>query len=53
MNSLPGGRYQVTARYGGDNIFGTSGSTPVAVDVTPEATLFASTAATPIYDCEW
>ena len=44
VNSLPGGRYQVTARYGGDNIFGTSSSTPVAVDVTPEASTVSLTA---------
>ncbi len=44
VNSLPGGQYQVTARYGGDSIFGTSSSTPVAVDVTPEASTVSLTA---------
>ena len=37
VNSLPGGQYQVTARYGGDSFFATSTSTAVAVNVTPEA----------------
>ena len=37
VNSLPGGQYQVTARYEGDSVFGTSSSTPVTVSVTPEA----------------
>ncbi|HET6181601.1 MAG TPA: Ig-like domain-containing protein [Candidatus Sulfotelmatobacter sp.] len=37
VNSLPGGQYQVTARYGGDNSFASSSSTPVTVAVTPEA----------------
>jgi len=35
--ALPGGTYQVTARYSGDNIFGSSVSAPVLVTVTPEA----------------
>jgi len=37
VNSLPGGQYQVTARYGGDSIFASSSSTPVTVNVAPEA----------------
>lgn len=37
VNNLPGGQYEVTARYGGDNFFASSTSTPVTVNVTPEA----------------
>jgi len=33
---LPGGTYQVTARYAGDGIYGASTSTPVNVTVNPE-----------------
>jgi hypothetical protein len=36
MNSLPGGQYKITARYGGDNVFAPSTSTPVSVNVSPE-----------------
>lgn len=36
VNSLPGGQYKVTARYGGDGIFDSSTSTPVSVNVTSE-----------------
>jgi subtilase family serine protease len=36
INSLPGGQYQVTAKYGGDNIFASSSSNPVAVNVSAE-----------------
>lgn len=36
VNNLPGGQYQVTARYGGDNVFAPSTSTPVSVNVSPE-----------------
>jgi subtilase family serine protease len=37
VNSLPGGQYKVSARYGGDNFFGSSTSSPVTVNVAPEA----------------
>src|SRR3984957_1052205 len=37
VNSLPGGQYQVTARYGGDSLFASSTSTLVMVNVSPEA----------------
>ena len=37
MNSLPGGQYQVTAKYGGDDIFASSSSNAVAVNVNAEA----------------
>lgn len=37
LTDLPGGRYAVTARYGGDNTFASSQSAPVNVDVTPES----------------
>jgi hypothetical protein len=37
VNSLPGGQYNVTARYGGDNLFGSSISNPVSVNITSEA----------------
>ena len=37
VNSLPGGQYKITARYGGDSLFASSASTPVTVDVAPEA----------------
>ena len=36
INYLPGGYYNVTARYGGDSLFGASTSAPVALRVTPE-----------------
>jgi subtilase family serine protease len=37
VNSLPGGQYKVSARYGGDGVFASSTSNSVSVDVTPEA----------------
>lgn len=37
VNSLPGGQYKVSARYGGDNLFASSTSNPVSVNVTAEA----------------
>jgi subtilase family serine protease len=37
VNSLPGGQYRVSARYGGDSLFASSTSNPVSVNVTPEA----------------
>lgn len=37
--SLPGGKYSVSARYGGDSTFAASESSPVAVNVTPEASV--------------
>jgi hypothetical protein len=36
VNSLPGGQYNVTARYGGDGVFASSTSNPVSVNVAPE-----------------
>jgi len=36
VNNLPGGQYQVTARYAGDSVFATSRSTPVTVNVAAE-----------------
>jgi subtilase family serine protease len=37
VNSLPGGQYKVSARYGGDTVFASSTSNPVSVNVAPEA----------------
>jgi len=37
LNNLPGGQYKLTARYAGDNLFASSSSTPVTVNVSPEA----------------
>src|SRR5580658_384035 len=37
VNSLPGGQYKVSARYGGDSVFDSSTSAPVSVSITPEA----------------
>jgi subtilase family serine protease len=37
VNSLPGGQYKVSARYGGDSVFASSTSSPVSVNVSPEA----------------
>lgn len=37
VNSLPGGQYNVSARYGGDSVFASSTSNPVSVNVTSEA----------------
>lgn len=36
INYLPGGQYEVTAQYGGDNIYAGSTSAPAAVTITPE-----------------
>ncbi len=37
VNSIPGGQYKVSARYGGDSVFASSTSNSVSVNVTPEA----------------
>jgi hypothetical protein len=37
VDSLPGGQYKVSARYGGDSAFASSTSNPVSVNVAPEA----------------
>ena len=37
VNSLPGGQYKVSARYGGDNVFASSTSNPISVNVASEA----------------
>ena len=37
VNSLPGGQYKVSARYGGDSLFASSTSNSVSVNVTSEA----------------
>ena len=37
VNSLPGGQYKVSARYGGDGVFASSTSNPVSVNIAPEA----------------
>ena len=36
VNSLPGGQYKVSARYGGDSVFASSTSNPVSVNIAPE-----------------
>ncbi len=36
INYFPGGYYNVSAKYGGDGVFGSSASEPVALKVTPE-----------------
>lgn len=36
VDSFPGGRYTLTARYAGDSTFASSSSTPVALNVAPE-----------------
>jgi hypothetical protein len=36
-NYLPGGDYQLTARYGGDGTYATSSSQPVSLAITPES----------------
>ncbi|HLV87746.1 MAG TPA: Ig-like domain repeat protein [Candidatus Sulfotelmatobacter sp.] len=46
FNNLPGGQYQVSARYSGDSLFATSNSQPQTLNVTPEnstLTLFGNT----------
>lgn len=35
-NGLPGGTYQITARYGGDSSFASSTSSPISVSISPE-----------------
>ena len=37
VNNFPGGQYQLTARYAGDTVFTPSNSTPVTLNVAPEA----------------
>jgi len=37
VNNFPGGQYQLTARYAGDTLFAPSSSTPVTLNVAPEA----------------
>src|SRR5208282_5535049 len=37
VNNLPGGQYELTANYTGDTVFAPSSSTPVALNVAPEA----------------
>ena len=37
FSNLPGGQYTISARYAGDNLFASSSSTPVSVNVAPEA----------------
>ncbi len=39
LTNLPGGSYQLTAKYGGDGNFAASTSTPVSMTVTPEASV--------------
>jgi len=36
VNSLPGGQYRVSARYGGDSVFASSTSNAVSVNISPE-----------------
>jgi subtilase family serine protease len=46
VNNLPGGQYKVTARFSGDDLFASSNSTPVVVNVTQEnstVSLFGNT----------
>ena len=43
LNNLPGGTYNVTARYGGDNTFASSTSVPVQVTVNSEASTITLT----------
>jgi Pro-kumamolisin, activation domain/Bacterial Ig-like domain (group 3) len=43
---LPGGNYNVIAHYSGDGIFGSSDSTPVAVNVSAETTSLTASAQT-------
>jgi hypothetical protein len=37
VNDLPGGQYQVTARYAGDSVFASSRSNPVTVNIAAES----------------
>ena len=37
VNNFPGGQYQLNARYAGDTVFAPSSSTPVTLNVAPEA----------------
>jgi len=41
VNYLPGGTYQLSARYGGDGVFAGSTSQPQALTVTPEKSMLA------------
>ena len=36
VNNLPGGQYNLSGRYGGDSVFGSSTSNPVAMNIAPE-----------------
>jgi len=42
VDNLPGGTYQLTARYGGDGTFAASTSAPVTITVTPETDTLAT-----------
>jgi hypothetical protein len=41
LNDLPGGTYQLTARYGGDGVFASSTSSPQTLRITPENSTLA------------
>jgi hypothetical protein len=41
LNNLPGGQYTVTARYAGDALFAASTSSPMTLNVSPEASITA------------
>ncbi len=41
LNDLPGGTYELTARYGGDGVFAASSSSPQTLTVSPEPSALA------------
>ena len=49
LSNLPGGQYQVTAKYSGDSLFATSSSQPQTLNITPENSLIALSGTTYIY----
>lgn len=54
FGNLPGGKYTVMARYGGDGTFAASESAPVTVDVTPgPSTVTLSVSAWPFTENGW
>ncbi len=46
FNDLPGGQYQLTAKYTGDTTFAPSNSSPVTLNVAPEASTVSLSAST-------
>lgn len=51
LDDLPGGQYQLTARYAGDGIFASSTSNPISLNVSPENSAVSISGQNHSYDC--